>query len=164
MQCDIISVAVWLCDTVTTMKFDIMSVTVTVWQCDNNAVCDLINVAVWQCDNNAVWHDKCGRSRPDSFISMESDIASEQDRSENIEVEVSLREVRGWGLMYSELSQEAAGPSSSTPLKDSTPTNDVCDNINNVDEEENMDHEAGDKVVQIGEIVDEKDIVESSDC
>ena len=67
-------------------------------------------------------------------------------------------------LGSSELSQEAAGPSSSTPLKDSTPTNDVCDNINNVDEEENMDHEAGDKVVQIGEIVDEKDIVESSDC
>ena len=32
------------------------------------------------------------RSRPDSFISMESDIASEQDRSEHIEiVEVSQR-------------------------------------------------------------------------
>ena len=32
----------------------------------------------------------CARSRPDSFISMESDIASEQDRSEHIEmVEVS---------------------------------------------------------------------------
>ena len=47
-------------------------------------------------------------------------------------------------------------------MKDSTPTNDVCDNID--EEEELMGQEAGEKVVQIGEIVDEKDIVESSDC
>ena len=47
-------------------------------------------------------------------------------------------------------------------MKDSTPTNDVCDNID--EEEELMGQESGEKVVQIGEIVDEKDIVESSDC
>ena len=41
-----------------------------------------------KCD---MWHYN-DRSRPDSFISMESDIASEQDRSEHIEiVEVSER-------------------------------------------------------------------------
>ena len=60
------------------------------------------------------------------------------------------------------LLQDAAGPSSSTPMKDSTPTNDVCDNID--EEEELTGQESGEKVVQIGEIVDEKDIVESSDC
>ena len=54
------------------------------------------------------------------------------------------------------------GPSSSTPMKDSTPTNDVCDNIDEEEEEEEVT--GPEKVVQIGEIVDEKDIVESSDC
>lgn len=54
------------------------------------------------------------------------------------------------------------GPSSSTPMKDSTPTNDVCDNIDEEEEEEEV--MGPEMVVQIGEIVDEKDIVESSDC
>lgn len=65
-------------------------------------------------------------------------------------------------MMGCHLFQDSAGPSSSTPMKDSTPTNDVCDNID--EEEELMVQEPGEKVVQIGEIVDEKDIVESSDC
>ena len=56
------------------------------------------------------------------------------------------------------------GPSSSTPMKDSTPTNDVCDNIDEEEEEEEEEVTGPEKVVQIGEIVDEKDIVESSDC
>merc|ERR1719431_1212879 len=75
------------------------------------------------------------RSRPDSFISMESDVASEQDRSEHIEIVED-------------------GPSSSTPMKDSTPTNDVCDNIDEEEEEEEV--MGPEMVVQIGEIVDEK--------
>ena len=62
-------------------------------------------------------------------------------------------------IMRCHMLQDSAGPSSSTPMKDSTPTNDVCDNI---DEEEEAT--GPEKVVQIGEIVDEKDIVESSDC
>ena len=61
-------------------------------------------------------------------------------------------------IMRSHLLQD--GPSSSTPMKDSTPTNDVCDNI----DEEEEEVTGPEKVVQIGEIVDEKDIVESSDC
>ena len=44
-------------------------------------------------------------------------------------------------------------------MKDSTPTNDVCQ-----EEELVVGRESGEKVVQIGEIVEEKDIVESSDC
>ena len=65
-------------------------------------------------------------------------------------------------IMRCHLLQDSAGPSSSTPMKDSTPTNDVCDNID--EEEELTGPESCEKVVQIGEIVDEKDIVESSDC
>ena len=66
-------------------------------------------------------------------------------------------------IMRCHLLQDSAGPSSSTPMKDSTPTNDVCDNIDE-EEEEEEEVTGPEKVVQIGEIVDEKDIVESSDC
>jgi len=86
------------------------------------------------------------RSRPESFISLESDITSEHDKSENIEVEDNF------------------GPNSSTPLKDSTPTNDVLgEHLCNINEEEMIQVEEP-QVVHIGEIVEEKDIVESSDC
>ena len=52
------------------------------------------------------------------------------------------------------------GPNSSTPLKDATPTN---DNLDNEDDDNQGEEEPG-PIVQIGEISDERDIVESSDC
>ena len=62
--------------------------------------------------------------------------------------------------------QDNFGPNSSTPLKDSTPTNDVLSEqlqLCNINEEEVI-HVNEPQVVQIGEIVEEKDIIESSDC
>lgn len=86
------------------------------------------------------------RSRPDSFISYGSDIASEQDKSDNID-------------------PEEGGPSSSTPMKDSTPTNQVSDHLEQFnDTEEAQAENSESQVIQIGEILEDKDIVESSDC
>jgi len=96
------------------------------------------------------------RSRPDSFISLESDIASEQenDKSEIVEIEDSTA--------------SATGPNSSTPLKDSTPTNqDVSESQDVTTEEQQMEVETGaaaSSSVQLGNIPEVKDIVESSDC
>ena len=53
------------------------------------------------------------------------------------------------------------GPNSSTPLKDATPTN---DNLDNEDDDNHIEQEGSGQIVQIGEISDERDIVESSDC
>ena len=103
------------------------------------------------------------RSRPESFISLESDITSEHDKSENIEVEVrNIIRMFYFNFHF----QDNFGPNSSTPLKDSTPTNDVLSEqlqLCNINEEEVI-HVNEPQVVQIGEIVEEKDIIESSDC
>ena len=101
------------------------------------------------------------RSRPESFISLESDITSEHDKSENIEVEVrNIIRMFCFNIHF----QDNFGPNSSTPLKDSTPTNDVLgEHLCNINEEEMIQVEEP-QVVHIGEIVEEKDIVESSDC
>jgi len=86
------------------------------------------------------------RSRPDSFISLESDIASEQenDKSEIVEIEESS----GAGL----------APSSSTPLKDSTPTNQEV-----TESQDNTDNTIDEEQVEASE-TPVKDILESSDC
>ena len=109
------------------------------------------------------------RSRPDSFISLESDVASEQenDKSEIVELEVRLERQRlgpGDGDPFQDSSSLA--PSSSTPLKDSTPTNVSQDNT--IDEErievEVGDGSATESLISVGQQREVKDILESSDC
>jgi len=96
------------------------------------------------------------RSRPDSFISLESDpadlISEQEERSEAPET--------------GEAEDEEAAPSSSTPLKDATPTNEVpSDSLENSIENDSLENivvdESNVAVQQIGEI---SEIVESSDC
>ena len=60
---------------------------------------------------------------------------------------------------------QEGGPSSSTPMKDSTPTNQVSDHLEQFNDTEEVPTENSEsQVIQIGEIFDDKDIVESSDC
>ena len=99
------------------------------------------------------------RSRPDSFISLESDPAdlnSEQEDKSDIQEDGACEE-------------EAPGPSSSTPLKDATPVNEVSsDSLENSIENDSLENivvdETSDAVQHIGEISNVGEIVESSDC
>ena len=50
-------------------------------------------------------------------------------------------------------------------MKDSTPTNQVSDHLEQFNDTEEVPTENSEsQVIQIGEIFDDKDIVESSDC
>jgi len=105
--------------------------------------------------------DHSFRSRPDSFISLESDgLNSENETTENEKVGESVENGRS-----------DAVPSSSTPLKDATPTNEVPSDdeedlsIQNGDNnEDNIDAVAHEAVPAINAIEDLGEIVESSDC
>jgi len=98
------------------------------------------------------------RSRPDSFISLESDPADLNSEQED----------------KSDIHEDAAGegdtaPSSSTPLKDATPTNEVpSDSLENSIENDSLENIVVDEtsvaVQHIGEISNVGEIVESSDC
>merc|ERR1719318_1376792 len=93
------------------------------------------------------------RSRPDSFISLESDPADLPSEQED----------------KSDLHEEEAVPSSSTPLKEATPTNEVpSDSLENSIENDSLENividETSVEVQHIGEISEVGEIVESSDC
>jgi hypothetical protein len=98
------------------------------------------------------------RSRPDSFVSLESDPAdlnSEQEDKSEIHEDAT--------------GEDEAAPSSSTPLKDATPTNEVpSDSLENSIENDSLENIVVDEtsvaVQHIGEISDVGEIVESSDC
>jgi len=99
------------------------------------------------------------RSRPDSFISLESDLNSEQEDKSEIQESVDTEDAIG----------EEAAPSSSTPLKDATPTNEVpSDSLENSIENDSLENIVVDEtsvdVQLVGEISDVGEIVESSDC
>ena len=113
-------------------------------------------------------------------------MASEQenDKSEIVELEVRLERQR-LGPGHGDPFQDSSGlaPSSSTPLKDSTPTNQgerremVGDDMedcldvsqDNTIDEERIEVEVGDgsgaeSLISIGQQREVKDILESSDC
>jgi len=99
------------------------------------------------------------RSRPDSFISLESDPADLNSEQETDKSEV-IEDATG---------EEDTAPSSSTPLKDATPTNEVpSDSLENSIENDSLENivvnETSVDVQPIGEISDVGEIVESSDC
>ena len=98
------------------------------------------------------------RSRPDSFISLESDpadLASEQEDKSDLQEDA--------------IGEEEAAPSSSTPLKEATPINEVpSDSLENSIENDSLENIVVDEtsidVQHIGEISEVGEIVESSDC
>ena len=99
------------------------------------------------------------RSRPDSFISLESDPADLNSEQETDKSEV-IEDATG---------EEDTAPSSSTPLKDATPTNEVpSDSLENSIENDSLENIVVDEtsvdVQLVGEISDVGEIVESSDC
>eukprot|EP00092_Neocalanus_flemingeri_P029208 GFUD01031705.1.p1 GENE.GFUD01031705.1~~GFUD01031705.1.p1 ORF type:complete len:1324 (-),score=443.62 GFUD01031705.1:1464-5210(-) len=103
------------------------------------------------------------RSRPDSFISLESDPADlNSEQEDKSEVHETLDEEDA-------TREEEDAPSSSTPLKDATPTNEVpSDSLENSIENDSLENIVVDEtsvdVQHIGEISVVGEIVESSDC